>query len=67
MINASIKQLAALLAEKKISSVELTRLYLDRIAALNPALNAYITTNPEASLAQARRPMRCSPPARRSR
>ena len=54
MINASIKQLSAALAAKKISSVELTQLYLDRIAALNPALNAYVTTNTDASLAQAR-------------
>ncbi len=54
MINASLKQLSAELAAKKISSVELTRLYLDRIAALNPQLNAYITLNSEISLAQAR-------------
>jgi len=54
MINASIKQLAAQLAAKKISSVELTQLYLDRIAALNPVLNAFVTTNAETSLAQAR-------------
>ncbi|WP_435628052.1 Asp-tRNA(Asn)/Glu-tRNA(Gln) amidotransferase subunit GatA [Candidatus Ferrigenium straubiae] len=54
MINASIKQLSAALAAKKISSVELTQLYLDRIARLNPELNAYITVNPEMSLAQAR-------------
>lgn len=54
MINASLKQLSSQLATKKISSVELTQLYLDRITALNPALNAYITLNPEVSLAQAR-------------
>ena len=54
MINASLKQLSAQLAGKRISSVELTQLYLDRIAALNPKLNAYITTNAELSLAQAR-------------
>ncbi|HXU93553.1 MAG TPA: Asp-tRNA(Asn)/Glu-tRNA(Gln) amidotransferase subunit GatA [Gallionella sp.] len=54
MINASLKQLSAALAAKKISSVELTQLYLDRIAKLNPELNAYVTLNPEASLAQAR-------------
>ncbi len=54
MINASLKQLSAQLAGKEISSVELTQLYLDRIARLNPVLNAYITINPEASLAQAR-------------
>jgi len=54
MINASLKQLSAQLAGKRISSVELTQMYLDRIAALNPELNAYITLNPDMSLAQAR-------------
>ncbi|MBI5438047.1 MAG: Asp-tRNA(Asn)/Glu-tRNA(Gln) amidotransferase subunit GatA [Nitrosomonadales bacterium] len=54
MINASLKQISAHLAAKKISSVELTQLYLDRIAAFNSRLNAYITVNPEMSLAQAR-------------
>ncbi len=54
MINISLKQLSADLAGKKISSVELTQLYLDRIAQFNPLLNAYITVNPETSLAQAR-------------
>lgn len=57
MINASLTELSQALAAKQISSVELTQLYLDRIAALNhngPALNAFITTNPEMSLAQAK-------------
>jgi aspartyl-tRNA(Asn)/glutamyl-tRNA(Gln) amidotransferase subunit A len=54
MLNSSLQQLGSALRAKQISSVELTRLYLDRIAALNPALNAYITTDAEASLAQAR-------------
>ena len=54
MINASLKQLSAQLATKKISSVELTQLYLARIAELNPELNAYITLDGETSLAQAR-------------
>jgi len=54
MINASLKQLSAQLAGKKISSAELAQLYLDRIAKLNPELNAYITLSPETSLAQAR-------------
>jgi aspartyl-tRNA(Asn)/glutamyl-tRNA(Gln) amidotransferase subunit A len=53
MINASIKQLSSALAARKISSVELTQGYLDRIAKLNPQLNAFITLNPEMSLAQA--------------
>src|SRR5512147_2673776 len=54
MIHSSLAQLGAALRAKKISSVELTQLYLDRIAGLNPELNAYITLNPEMSLAQAR-------------
>ena len=54
MINASLNQLSALLAAKKISSMELTQTFLDRIAALNPALNAFVTLNADASLADAR-------------
>jgi len=54
MLSSSLKQLGEALRAKQISSVELTQLYLDRIAALNPALNAYVTTDSEASLAQAR-------------
>ncbi len=54
MIHSSLAQLGAALRAKKISSVELTQSYLDRIAQLNPQLNAYITLNPEMSLAQAR-------------
>lgn len=53
MIHASLKELAAALAAKSISSVELTRLYLDRIARLNPELNAFVTVNEEKSLAAA--------------
>lgn len=53
MIPHDIKSLAAALANKEISSVELTRSYLDRIERINPALNAYITIVPEKSLAQA--------------
>ena len=53
MIERSVKSLAAALASKEISSVELTRLYLDRIERLNPLINAFITVDPEKSLAQA--------------
>jgi len=53
MIPHDIKSLATALANKEISSVELTRSYLDRIERINPALNAYITIVPEKSLAQA--------------
>ena len=54
MLNYSLQQLGSALRAKKISSVELTQMYLDRIATLNSELNAYITVNPETSLAQAR-------------
>ena len=54
MINASLKELAAKLASKEISSVELTQAFLDRIARLNPEINAYVTVDAEKSLAQAR-------------
>jgi aspartyl-tRNA(Asn)/glutamyl-tRNA(Gln) amidotransferase subunit A len=53
MIDSSLKQLSADLAAKKISSVELTSAFLDRIAANNAAINAFITVDPDASLAQA--------------
>ena len=54
MFNASLKQLSLQLAEKKISSTELTTEFLKRIKALNPEYNAFITVNEELSLAQAR-------------
>ncbi len=54
MINASLKQLSTQLAQKKISSVELTQLHLDRIARLNSGLNAFVTVDADKSLAQAR-------------
>ena len=54
MFESSLKQIGDALHAKKISSIELTQSYLDRIAKLNPELNAYITLNPEVSLAQAR-------------
>ncbi len=54
MINHSLKQLAAALSKKKISSVELAELFLQRIERLNPELNAFITVQRETTLAQAR-------------
>ena len=52
MLNASLKELSAALAQGKISSVELTKLFLDRIQKMG-ALNAFITVDAEKSLAQA--------------
>jgi len=54
LINSSLRQLAAALVAKKISAVELATLFLDRIEKFNPALNAFITTDREKTLAQAR-------------
>lgn len=53
MINSSLKQLAAMLASKEISSVEMTREFLKRIALHNPEINAFITLDEKKSLAQA--------------
>ncbi len=54
MFESTLKQLGNALRAKEISSVELTQLYLDNISKLNPSLNAYVTVNPDISLAQAR-------------
>ena len=60
MINATLKELSQQLAAGEASSVELATQYLDRIEALNPVLNAFITvdrakTLDEAAAADARR------------
>src|SRR5262245_27202752 len=54
MVNASLKELSSALAQKKISSVELTKLCLARIKALNGKLNAFITVDEKKSVDQAR-------------
>ena len=54
MLNATLKQLSLQLAQKKFSSAELTQFHLDRIARLNPELNAFVTVDAARSLAQAR-------------
>jgi aspartyl-tRNA(Asn)/glutamyl-tRNA(Gln) amidotransferase subunit A len=54
MINASLTELSHALARKDVSSLELTQFFLDRALRLNPSLNAFITLDPDASLAQAR-------------
>ena len=54
MLNATLKQLSLQLAQKKVSSVELTQFHLDRIARLNPGLNAFVTIDAGRSMAQAR-------------
>ena len=53
MINTGLKELSQALAAKKISSVELSSLFLDRIERLNPDLNAFVTVDREKSLKSA--------------
>ena len=55
MFNSTLKQLSALLAQKKLSSVELTQSCPGphRSGSI-PALNAFVTVDAERSLAQAR-------------
>jgi aspartyl-tRNA(Asn)/glutamyl-tRNA(Gln) amidotransferase subunit A len=53
VLNSTLSALSAALAAKQVSSVELTRMFLDRIGALNGRLNAFITVDEKHSLAQA--------------
>ena len=53
MHNATIKSLAADLAARKISSVELTQHLINRIKGLNKKYNCFITLGEDASLKQA--------------
>ena len=54
MIERSLSALARALASQEISSVELTQLYLDRIARLDSTFNSFITIDAEKSLTQAK-------------
>ena len=59
MLNATLAELAAALQAKKVSSVELTKLYLARIGRLDDrnagGLNAFITVDESRALADAKR------------
>ncbi len=54
MFDLTIAGAAKALKAKEISAVELTTAYNEAVAALNPCLNAYITTTPELALEQAK-------------
>src|SRR6266852_563475 len=51
---APATELATALRRKELSSLDLTRAYIDRIEKVNPRLNAYVLTTPELALSQAR-------------
>ena len=53
MIDSSLTELAAALAARRVSSVELTQDALARIAAANPSVNAFITVDADGALAAA--------------
>ncbi len=52
---ATATELGRMLRAHKVSSVELTRLFLDRLATLGPRYNALAELTPDLALAQARR------------
>ncbi len=54
MINNSLKQLSQMLADKTISSVEMTQAFLARINQYNPIINAFISLDNAKTLAQAK-------------
>ena len=53
MLNATLSEMAAALERRTVSSVELTKLFLDRIERLNGALNAFITVDSARALKDA--------------
>lgn len=59
MYDKTIAELSNSLHNKEISSVELTRLFLDRIASHDDTLNSFITVTEEQALAQAKAADEC--------
>ena len=53
LIRKSAAELVELLASKQISSVEVTKAHLDRIAEVNPTINSYLHVTDEAALSVA--------------
>jgi len=51
---STIAEIGKLYRSRKLSPVELTQFFLDRIGRLNPRLNAYLTLNPEIALKDAK-------------
>ena len=55
LISCTASEIAALIRTKQVSPVEVTSFYLNRIEALNPEINAFITQVPENAMTQAHR------------
>ena len=55
MLNLSLKELSEGLKQKKFSSVELTKFFLNRVDLHNSSINAFITIDKDKSLAMAKR------------
>ena len=51
----TLEELSPLLRDRRVSPVEVTQAYLERIDSLNQTLNAYITVTSDQALADARR------------
>jgi aspartyl-tRNA(Asn)/glutamyl-tRNA(Gln) amidotransferase subunit A len=54
LVYAGIRELAGGYRKREVSPVELTTALLDRIARLDPTLNAFVTLTPERALAEAK-------------
>ena len=54
---AEAGELARLIRQRELSSVELVELYLDRIERLDPTLNAYVTVDADGARAAAAGPL----------
>ena len=52
--NLTIAKIASLIRKRKVSPIELTEFFLDRISRFNPPLNAFITVTAEFARKQAR-------------
>lgn len=55
LTSLSLSEAADLVRARKVSPVELTQACLDRIARLNPVINAFITVTGESAMREARR------------
>ena len=53
LIDLSIHELHDLLSKRKVSAVEITRAYLDRIGKVDPKIRAYLTVTADQALTQA--------------